>query len=232
MKAGATVAEAWERQNGESVQAYAAFQAFRDAGPDRSLKAAALAVGKSIQMIKQWSGPKNWLSRAAAYDAHLEQVRLQERDRREKRRAALWQRRRSILTECEYRLSRRLFAEVERAIEGHEEPAIGDKPTAKVPPSATELRRLASVVAQASAVARKAVEAETQERMEPNPTQEGPLNPSPILVHVEPLAEPDVVRQAREELMAWQSEVGDQLAGAAGPRPAPPGSMPPVGQGL
>lgn len=232
MKAGAAVAEVWERQDGESAQAYRAFQAFRDAGPGRSLDATRMDVKLSIQMIKRWSGKHDWLSRAAAYDAHLEKVRLKERERREKRRAAQWERRRSILTEREYRLSRRLFVEAERALDGHEEPAVGDKPAAKVPPSPTELRRIASVVAQASVVARKAIESETGVSMEPNPTQDGPVNPAPLFVHVKPPAEADVVRQAREELAAWQKDLGAQLAGPAGPRPTPPGSMPPSGQGL
>lgn len=72
----------WERLDGESAKAYAAFCVYRDLGPGRSL---AIAYGcwrrangvagsavKAAGFWQQWSSAFGWVARAAAYDAHLD----------------------------------------------------------------------------------------------------------------------------------------------------------------
>jgi len=52
----------WERQRGESHKAYAAYRAFRDRGPDRSLVGA-----RAIE--RRWSSAWGWRERTDAWDA-------------------------------------------------------------------------------------------------------------------------------------------------------------------
>lgn len=49
----------WERQKGESAQAYEAFVTYRDMGSERSLQAVSQRLSKSIPLIKRWSREKN-----------------------------------------------------------------------------------------------------------------------------------------------------------------------------
>jgi hypothetical protein len=62
----------WERQKGESAQAYEAFVTYRDMGSERSLQAVSQRLSKSIPLIKRWSREKNWVERVRAYDNELE----------------------------------------------------------------------------------------------------------------------------------------------------------------
>lgn len=71
----------WERQEGESSKAFAAFSTYRDFGPNRSLKSAAelhYGIAGSASKLRQfqtWSSRFDWVSRCEAYDDFLEAVR-------------------------------------------------------------------------------------------------------------------------------------------------------------
>ncbi len=62
----------WERQKGESVQAFEAFVIYRNMGQERSLKAVAQQLSKSLPLIKRWSREKEWQERVRAYDNDLD----------------------------------------------------------------------------------------------------------------------------------------------------------------
>lgn len=62
----------WERQKGESAQAYEAFVTYRDMGAERSLRAVSRQLGKSKTLIDRWSREKDWVERVRAYDNELE----------------------------------------------------------------------------------------------------------------------------------------------------------------
>ncbi len=62
----------WQKQPGESRQAFAAFVAFRDAGATRSITKVAAGLSKSRGLMSRWSSRWNWHGRADAWDAHLE----------------------------------------------------------------------------------------------------------------------------------------------------------------
>ena len=64
----------WERQPGESAQAYEAFAIYRDMGSNRSLRVVAEQLSKSDTLIKRWSREKKWGERCRAYDNHLDDV--------------------------------------------------------------------------------------------------------------------------------------------------------------
>lgn len=61
--------EPWERQEGESGQAYEAFCAYRDMGANRTLRAVAAGLGKSVALISRWGTDHRWVSRTEAWDS-------------------------------------------------------------------------------------------------------------------------------------------------------------------
>lgn len=66
----------WERQKGESAQAFEAFSTYLGMGAERSTRAVARQCGKSVSLIQRWSREKEWQERVRAYDNELErQVR-------------------------------------------------------------------------------------------------------------------------------------------------------------
>ena len=52
--------ELWERQDGESAQAFQAFAAYRDMGAERSLHKVAEKLSKSDALMKRWSSQWHW----------------------------------------------------------------------------------------------------------------------------------------------------------------------------
>lgn len=61
----------WERQPGEKDAAWLAFVAFRDAGPNRSLRGASKLVGRAEKQMRRWSTMWSWERRSNAFDIHL-----------------------------------------------------------------------------------------------------------------------------------------------------------------
>ena len=61
----------WERQQGESAQAFEAFSAYLELGPDRSIRAVGQKLDKSRQQIGKWSSRWRWQERIRAYDNEL-----------------------------------------------------------------------------------------------------------------------------------------------------------------
>lgn len=64
--------EIWERQPGESVQAFEAFKVYRDLGLKRSNQEVCKQLSKSRQLISRWKAAWNWDERVRAYDNALE----------------------------------------------------------------------------------------------------------------------------------------------------------------
>lgn len=63
----------WERQNGESGQAYEAFAVYRDYGSSRTVSAVVKQLGKSRSLLDRWKARWDWETRAIAYDNYIEQ---------------------------------------------------------------------------------------------------------------------------------------------------------------
>ncbi|MGW0992025.1 hypothetical protein ACWD5V_01630 [Streptomyces sp. NPDC002523] len=70
--------ESWERQSGESVQAFEAFAAYRDLGAARSVAKVARELGKSTTLLFRWSRQYAWVMRTAAYDQEQDRLFLAE----------------------------------------------------------------------------------------------------------------------------------------------------------
>lgn len=64
----ATHAEPWERQPGETPEAWEAFRHYRDGGVTRSLRTVAEQLQKSQALMGRWSARHSWVLRASAYD--------------------------------------------------------------------------------------------------------------------------------------------------------------------
>lgn len=65
----------WERQAGEGDKAWAAFVAFRDLGPRRTVVAALRSEGKnpgSLRRWEKWASQFHWRERARAWDAEVD----------------------------------------------------------------------------------------------------------------------------------------------------------------
>jgi len=65
-----SVTQPWDRQPGESENAFAAFDAYRLMGSDRSLTKLGGRLGKTRQMIEDWSWRHSWTMRTLAWDQH------------------------------------------------------------------------------------------------------------------------------------------------------------------
>lgn len=65
--------QSWERQKGESAQAFEAFLTYLELGPERSLHAVGQRLGKSRGLMERWSSANHWVERCRAWDNHLQQ---------------------------------------------------------------------------------------------------------------------------------------------------------------
>lgn len=65
--------EPWERLGGESDDAFAAFNAYRELGPRRTIAKLVEPLGyKTDGSLNLWSQRHSWVARAAAWDEHVE----------------------------------------------------------------------------------------------------------------------------------------------------------------
>lgn len=71
------MAEPWEMQEEETAKAFEAFCAYRDLGPNRSMRETAEKVGKSQKLMEGWSSTHKWRDRAAAWDAEQDRIARQ-----------------------------------------------------------------------------------------------------------------------------------------------------------
>lgn len=68
----------WERQPGEGVKPFEAFNTYMLMGTERSLSKVANELNKSTTLMGRWSGQWRWVERAAAWD--VEQEKLARKD--------------------------------------------------------------------------------------------------------------------------------------------------------
>jgi hypothetical protein len=77
--------ESWEKLNGESSLAFAAFCAFRDLGAERNIRKAVEVLEldegkreKRYRVFRNWSTQFRWRERAADYDRYIEKLKQAE----------------------------------------------------------------------------------------------------------------------------------------------------------
>lgn len=74
----------WERQKGESSQAFEAFSLYLKMGEKRSLRSLAQRLGKSSALMNRWSSAWNWQERIRAYENDLRRQEI-EADRKDRK---------------------------------------------------------------------------------------------------------------------------------------------------
>src|SRR4051794_24945756 len=106
----------WDRQSGESAQAYEAARLYFDLGADRSLdKAYVRARGDQSGTKRapgrwhQWSVQHSWSDRAAAYDAMLRTREAAHREAAQAAEAETWAKRRADEAEREWDFAQKLM---------------------------------------------------------------------------------------------------------------------------
>lgn len=68
----------WERQKGESSQAFEAFVIYCDMGAERSLRKVAQKLGKSLTLIARWNTTWHWQDRVREYENDLRRQEFEE----------------------------------------------------------------------------------------------------------------------------------------------------------
>lgn len=156
----------WEIQDDEPARAYAAFLAYRDLGPDRTIRGAYrqhsgnAGATFTAGFFSQWAKQYEWERRARAWDGHVEKRRQQGIDRTAEEQGAEWEGRRNIAAEADWTLASKLR---EKAAILTDFP-IATRQTGKdgltviEPTDAQTLRRAASVAQIASALAWGAID--------------------------------------------------------------------------
>ncbi len=79
--------EPWDRQKGESKQAFEAFCVYLGLGFYRSLKETGRELGKSTTLLSRWSAKWGWVERVEAWDREAARREDEERLREAERRA-------------------------------------------------------------------------------------------------------------------------------------------------
>ena len=85
-----TANHAFEQQPRESAKAFAAFKAYLDMGPKRSIAGVSQTLAKSIPFLKRWSAKFDWAGRVAARDAYLAELERQAIERLACEKAVEW----------------------------------------------------------------------------------------------------------------------------------------------
>ena len=77
--------DSWERLQGESSKAFAAFCAFRDFGPERNIRKAVDSTekdegvrAKRYRVWRNWCSEFKWRERAADFDRYIERIKQEE----------------------------------------------------------------------------------------------------------------------------------------------------------
>jgi hypothetical protein len=99
----------FERQPNESNRAYAAFRAYLELGPDRSLAAVGAKLGKSKRQMEKWSKRWSWGARVIGHTDHIAELERKAIENQAVAQAVEWCR----LTEP---VRREAWLEAERAI--------------------------------------------------------------------------------------------------------------------
>lgn len=75
------MAEAWERQKGESSQAYEAYNLYQSMGGKRSLAKVAEKLAKSETLMSRWSAKWHWVKRAREYDNKIKAEDIEQKQK-------------------------------------------------------------------------------------------------------------------------------------------------------
>jgi len=109
----------FEQQPKESAKAFAAFTAYLNLGPERSLAAVGKQLGKSEPLMKRWSRKYDWLARVQAHAAHMAVVERQAAEALRVSKAVEWESRELKLRETEWAMHERAIAAAKRGLDAY-----------------------------------------------------------------------------------------------------------------
>src|ERR1700760_1089678 len=92
----------WERMRSESAKAYEAARGYFEMRASRSLAAVAGRLGKHVSQMERWSKRYEWISRAAAFDQHLDAEERKQFEQAELAESQKWRQREADMAEREY----------------------------------------------------------------------------------------------------------------------------------
>ena len=100
----------------ESAKAFAAFTAYLNLGPERSVATVGEQLGKSGSLLERWAKRFDWTARAHAHAAHLAAVEREAAEALARGKAAEWLKRQTALRETEWRMHEKCIAAAERGL--------------------------------------------------------------------------------------------------------------------
>jgi len=150
----------WQRQPGESAQAYAGFVCYRDLAPGtRSLARVGQECGKSKSLLERWSVRWRWVERVRAYDAHLAAVEQAAREQALAAEAARWAERRRQEREEEWAVAQQLIKMLAHPLTKE---TVGEDGRTVVEPARWTVKDAATYASAGAKLARLAAEMETE----------------------------------------------------------------------
>ena len=97
----------------ERARAFAAFSGYLDVGPERSLAAVGVTLGKSTVQMEKWSRRYGWVARVQAHGERIAAVEREAVEAAARLKAGEWLKRKEALLEEEWR-ARNEFLELAR----------------------------------------------------------------------------------------------------------------------
>jgi hypothetical protein len=110
------MSHAFEQQPRESNKAFAAFKAYLDLGPERSLEEVARKFTKSSRLLKRWSAKYGWSDRVRARETYLAGVEREAIEAAARSKAAEWLQREQKLRETEWEMHEQAIAAAKKGM--------------------------------------------------------------------------------------------------------------------
>ena len=102
---------------GESAKAYEAALVYFEMRASRSLAAVARRLEKHVSHMERWSKRHDWVTRATAFDRHLDAEEQKQFEREELAQFQKWRQRAAELAEREYQLGQKLVSKAEKMLD-------------------------------------------------------------------------------------------------------------------
>lgn len=191
---------AWNKRTNESAKAFAAFKAYRDLGPDRSLKAVGRGLGKSKVMMEKWSRRFEWVARVADWDADQEEKSRKAKDAAMKAESEKWAARQIAVREQDWQMAEQLRERARAILEYPiaKKTTVDGGATVHIHPQKFSLGSAAKMIEVSSKLARLASGAPT-EHLEHSGPDNAPLAMGQVVILELPDNGRDKTQQPEEE---------------------------------
>ena len=107
---------AFEQQPMESAKAFAAFTAYLNLGPERSVATVGEQLGKSGSLLERWAKRFDWTARVQAHAAHLAAVEREAVEAVARGKSAEWMTRQQELREREWEMHEKCIEAARRGL--------------------------------------------------------------------------------------------------------------------